>query len=103
MQILGLPNDLQPASLKFLKAEEEQIVIVGLELKHTAGHKQLAVLFKESAVGQSALFVAALGPGVAEIQINGVKRMRGQPFGEIFGIADDKRKLYLSCGLRRQR
>ena len=31
VQILGLPDDLQPASLKFFQAKEEQIVIGGLE------------------------------------------------------------------------
>ena len=75
VQILGLPDDLQPASLKLFQAKEKQIVIVGLELEHTAGNEQLALLFKEPAMSKAMLFVAALGPRVTEIEINGVKTM----------------------------
>ena len=47
-------------------------------------------------MGQATLGVSLLGPGVAEIQIEHVYRMRSKPFKQCLGVADDKAQVI--CG-----
>ena len=90
MQIAGQPLGHKSRGGKFLKAKIKQTLVVGFQIQLSIGLEYTAIKFEESAIGQTALSVPRLGPRVAEVQIDAVRRVLGKPLGKVFSISDKK-------------
>ena len=42
---------------------------------------------------ETAFFVSRLGPGIAEIEVQTIHAVRGEPFGQIFRVADKEAQI----------
>ena len=71
VQIIGKPADFQTEFLKFLYGKIKQRPVVRLEEQMPSDTQQLQVQPQEIPVGQAPFRLFFLGPGIAEIQVQG--------------------------------
>ena len=79
MQIIGKLPYLDAEFLKFFYGKIKQLPIVRLKKQLTAHTHQFQVQAQKIAVGQASFCLFGLGPGVAEVQVQGPDFPRGEP------------------------
>ena len=72
MQIPRHLRQREPELRYFLQRPLKQLVVVGLEMDLSSLGQHLPILFKKVPVGQPPLFLVALGPRVAEVDVQPV-------------------------------
>ena len=86
VQIIGKPADFQTEFLKFLYGKIKQRPVVRLEEQMPSDTQQLQVQPQEIPVGQAPFRLFFLGPGIAEIQVQGFDFPRLEPVFHIRGV-----------------
>ena len=72
----------------------KELIVVGFEMNLSAALQHLAVFFQEIPVGQPALFLVALGPGIAEINVQAIHLARGEQLRQQGGVRIDEEHIF---------
>ena len=83
VQVVGHFAQLPAFVFKLFQRPGEQRGVVGLEVNLTTHRQNVCVLTQEVGCGQTVLCVAALGPGIAEVDVNTVCFAVFEDLGEL--------------------
>ena len=90
MEVASVECNLETVFLELLDRPVEKVLVIGLEMKLSAGYKKLFVSCKETGSGKATLVLSLLRPGVGEVRVYAIKSVRRKPIGKIFRVSDNE-------------